>query len=196
MLGDVNIVLCLCKPLLNVSRWVPNLCWRYRTTPESSDHLTSTTSQFASCLWTTRRPAPATPLLRPLAPASTSARTPKWFWVIQRRMPLHTSTTWPCTTWRLGAWCVLSAWRTCAQTRESWWRTSLSCRRASLRPLTASRRGTDKHFLWSCRGNYKSSSKIRKYFDEITVYKCLCIRAWLISIHLWDSRKNCLLCLC
>jgi len=146
--------------LSSVSRWVRCLCSRYQMTRESSAHLTSTTSRFALCLWTTRRQARATSLLPQLVPDSTSARTPKLSWEIQQRTRLLTFITWLCTTWRLGGWCDLSAWPTCVQTRRSWWRTSLNCWRASLRRLTASRRETDKRFPRSCRENSKSSSKI------------------------------------
>lgn len=156
-------------------------------TPESSGHSTSTTSLFASCPWTTRRPAPGPSLLHPRAPASTSARTPEWFSEIQRRTHLHTSITWPCTTWRLGGWCVLSAWRMCARTRRSWWRTSVNCRRASLRLLTASRQETDKRFLWSCRGSYKSSSKIRILFKTLIPPK-----SWVavVLLALWTAGRK------
>lgn len=157
--------------------------------PESLDRSTSTISPFASCLWTTRRPAPGPSLLHPRAPASTSARTPEWSSEIQQRTHLHTFITWPCTTWRLGGWCVLSAWRMCARTRRSWWRTSVNCRRASLRLLTASRQETDKRFLWSCRGSYKSSSKIRILSKTVIPKKLGCCSSSGF-VYIWHNIDN------
>ena len=120
----------------SLSRWALSLSSPSPMTPKSAAPLISTTSPCASCRWTTRPPSWD---IHPAQATRGSAlwRTRGWCWATQRRGHSPMSITLPFTTWRRGASCDRSAWRTFQQMRGKSCCSFRSCPSASHRPLSA-----------------------------------------------------------